>query len=271
LINKADIMKFSRLRDARMTADLRAAIKRKEIMSFYQPIVDLGNGEVVGVEALARWRHPVRGLLTPADFLACAESSDLIVKFGEQVLRQACRDMAALYRRHGRWLDLHVNVSARQLLQSDLPEVVSDALREFEIPAEILTLELTESMFIDPDDATIAHVVTGLRAIDVRLAIDDFGTGYSSLWSLERLPVDALKIDRAFVCKLFEPNSRSPALTATIIAIGRQLYLEMVAEGVETLPQARCLHAMGCRRAQGYLFGKPVPIEQLGLSRHRLD
>lgn len=250
-----------------LMSGLRTAVEREEFVNFYQPIVDIASGQVVGVETLARWRHPVRGLLAPGAFLECLESSDLVVKFGEQVLRQAFRDLAVLRQTQGAWLDLHVNVSARQLLQSNLPEVVLGMLREFKLPAEALTLELTESMFIDAGDTTITHVVMGLRAINVRLAIDDFGTGYSSLSYLERLPIDALKIDRAFVCKLFEPDGRAAALTETIITVGRQLDLEMVAEGIETPQQAQRLLAMGCRRAQGYLFGRPVAFEQLDLSR----
>jgi diguanylate cyclase (GGDEF)-like protein len=253
----------------RLVSELRQAVIQDEFVAYYQPIVELSSGKVTALEALVRWRHPVRGLLPPAEFIALCEESDLIVQIGEFMLRRACTDIAEHQRTTGRILDIHVNVSARQVLQSTFLDFVLSTLRQAGLQPEQLTIELTESLFIGTDDTGIAYLFNGLKAIGVRIAIDDFGTGYSSLSYLERLPIDCLKIDRSFIQKIDDPSTRSAALAASIIDVGRKLGLETVAEGVETPAQAAQLRKFGCVRAQGYLYGRPLPFSEMDFSdRH---
>jgi len=247
----------------RLVGELRHALANNEFVAYYQPIVDLASGDIVGLEALVRWQHPLRGLLPPSEFIAVSEESDLIVQIGEFMLRSACHDAAEHQRRTGQPIDVHVNVSARQVLQSTFLDFVLGTLRQARLEAEQLTLELTESMFIGTDDAGINYLFNGLKAIGVRIAIDDFGTGYSSLSYLERLPIDCLKIDRSFIQKIADVSTRSASLAASIIEVGGKLGLETVAEGIETREQMLRLQMLGCHRGQGYLFGWPVPIADI--------
>lgn len=247
----------------RLVGELRQALTHDEFVAYYQPIIDLTNGRTVAVEALVRWQHPTRGLLTPGEFIAVSEESDLIVQIGEFMLRTACRDMAELQRRQGIAIDVHVNVSARQVLQSTFLDFLRTTLRQAGLQPGQLTIELTESMFIGTDDNGIGYLFNGIKAIGVRIAIDDFGTGYSSLSYLERLPIDCLKIDRSFVQKIEDQTTRSASLAASIIEVGGKLGLETVAEGIETEEQMDRLRKLGCDRGQGYLFGYPAPINEL--------
>ena len=241
--------------------DLRHAVVRGELVLHYQPVVELATGRVVGVEALVRWNHPTRGLVSPLDFINVAEESGLIVPVGRWVLTEACRQVARWRRETGRPLRLSVNISARQLEAPRLAEHVARTLRSTGLPPNDLVLEITESMLVDDADRTIGKLHL-LREIGVRLAIDDFGTGYSSLNYLRRLPVDVLKIDRSFVSGIGS-ESELTSLTAAIVGIGRDLGLDTVAEGIEEVAQLDALRAMGCVLGQGFLYSRPVPPEDL--------
>jgi diguanylate cyclase (GGDEF)-like protein/PAS domain S-box-containing protein len=241
--------------------DLRHAVVRNELRLHYQPIVELDTGRLVGVEALLRWEHPTRGLVSPLDFITVAEESGLIVPIGRWVLTEACRQVARWQRETGTPLRLSVNISARQLQAPRLAEHVAKTLRSTGLRPSDLVLEITESMLVDDADRTIAKLHL-LREIGVRLAIDDFGTGYSSLNYLRRLPVDILKIDRSFVMGIGS-EAELTSLTTAIVGIGRDLGLETVAEGIEEVEQLDALRAMGCSFGQGYLYARPLPPADL--------
>ena len=242
-------------------ADLARALERGELLLDYQPQVDARDGRVAAVEALLRWRHPQRGLISPAIFIPAAERTGLIVPIGDWVLRAACLQSR-------RWLDeglapvrMAVNLSARQFSDKRLARRVEESLDGAGLEPPDLELEITESMMArDPDAA--ARIVRALRASGVRLMIDDFGTGFSSLASLKRFPIDGLKLDRAFVAHL--PHDRYDAtITRAVVAIARDLGLDLVAEGVETDDQRIFLAELGCGLLQGYLTGRPQSPERL--------
>ena len=247
---------------ARLEALLRGAEARDELRVHYQPIVDLGDGSIVGVEALVRWQPAGRGLLMPGDFIGLAEESGLIVQIGRWVLEHACRDTQAWRERYGLdGLSVSVNLSARQFQHPDLVAEVGAALAASDLEPSRLILEITESVLMQTTAATIGKLAD-LRRLGVRLAIDDFGTGYSSLGYLERFPVDILKIDKTFIDGVGEPGGR-PVLARAILQLGRALGLQVVAEGVERREQVVALRRLGCTRAQGYLFARPLPGETL--------
>jgi diguanylate cyclase (GGDEF)-like protein len=229
--------------------DLRGAIEAGELFLVYQPVHDLSNGDVVGAEALLRWQHPARGLVPPDEFIALAEETGLIVPIGAWVLRTACAQ-AALWHADGHRIRVGVNVSTRQLEDPALLDCVQRALDASGLAANALTLEITETALMR-DPASAADVLHALKAFGVRVAIDDFGTGYSSLAYLQQLPVDSLKIDRAFV-------SGSHALAETLVQLARSLKLRSIAEGIEEESQLEHLRALGCERGQGYLFSPPL-------------
>jgi predicted signal transduction protein with EAL and GGDEF domain len=236
---------------------LRRAVTRGEIELAYQPVVDLRTGVIGGVEALARWRHPERGIVPPSEFIPVAEQVGLIVELGRFVLGEACRAGVRLAMAAGQQpVPVSVNVSARQIVDVDFVADVRNALEESGLPAAHLTLELTESVLILEGERT-DQVVAALRRLGVRLAIDDFGTGYSSLSYARRFPVDELKIDRSFVVGLGRSGEDGAIVTAAI-AFARALHLTVTAEGVETTDQAIRLRTLGCDRAQGYLFARPM-------------
>jgi diguanylate cyclase (GGDEF)-like protein/PAS domain S-box-containing protein len=241
--------------------DLRHAVVRGELRLYYQPIVELATGRVTGVEALLRWQHPTRGLVSPLDFIDVAEESGLIVPVGRWVLSEACRQVARWQRDTGLPLRLSVNISARQLQAPRLAEHVARTLRSTGVRPNDLVLEITESMLVDDAERTIGKLHL-LRELGVKLAIDDFGTGYSSLNYLRRLPVDVLKIDRSFVQGI-GTESELTALTGAIVGIGRDLGLDTVAEGIEEQGQLDALRAMGCVLGQGYLYARPLPADEL--------
>ncbi|HZQ77247.1 MAG TPA: EAL domain-containing protein [Acidimicrobiia bacterium] len=240
-----------------LESDLRHALAREELYLVYQPIVDLATGRVSGAEALLRWQHPVRGVVSPVEFIPVAESTGLIVPIGEWVLRQACRDAR-------RWSDLpggeqlsvSVNLSGRQLQTSELASVVPQALLEAGLAPERLMLEMTESVMIDGDDETLA-VLHELRRLGLRLGLDDFGTGYSSLSYLHRFPIDVIKIDRSFVERLTGEGDEA-SLADSIVRIAHGLRVTTVAEGIEDRAQLRALQTMGCDHGQGYHFARPM-------------
>ncbi|WP_158219594.1 GGDEF and EAL domain-containing protein [Ideonella sp. A 288] len=238
-------------------AQLRTAIDRRELCIHLQPIVD-GDRRTVGAEALVRWNHPERGLVSPADFIPLAEQSGLILAIGEQVLDAACRQLVAWSAQPAnRALSISVNVSARQFHHPDFVARVLDAAERTGADPARLTLELTESVLLD-DLAEVIVKMTALKARGVCFSIDDFGTGWSSLSYLKRLPLDELKIDRSFINDvLTDPNDAS--IVQTMLVLARSLSLEVVAEGVETAGQREFLAGHGCRLFQGWLYGRPMP------------
>jgi diguanylate cyclase (GGDEF)-like protein/PAS domain S-box-containing protein len=241
---------------------LRRGIERDEFRLAYQPIVDLGSGEVTGVEALVRWAHPTRGLLLPHEFIPLAEDTGLINQIGAQVLSQACRQSREWGRRAERPLSISVNLSGRQLATPELVSTVTRTLERCSLDPSMLCLEITESVLMQDIKASIA-ALTSLRSLGVRLAVDDFGTGYSALSYLKHFPVDQLKIDRSFIVGL-EGDSRDAAIVSTILTLADALGLSAVAEGVETEAQEQRLGSLGCRLAQGYRFSRPASAEDIG-------
>jgi EAL domain-containing protein (putative c-di-GMP-specific phosphodiesterase class I) len=244
-----------------MELELRHGLSRRELVVYYQPVVDVA-GRMVGVEALVRWLHPQRGLVSPLDFIPVAEQTGLIIPLGAWVLEAACQQLA-------RWaeskststLTIAVNVSARQFRQPDFAQQVLDILRKTGADARCLKLELTESLLLSDTQDAIAKM-SMLQRFGVGFALDDFGTGYSSLSYLKLLPLQQLKIDQSFVRDvLTDPNDA--AIARTVLALGKSLGLSVVAEGVETEGQRVFLRDNGCTLFQGYLFGKPVPVQQL--------
>jgi len=244
---------------AEAEAALRLAIRERRFILHYQPQVDC-DGEWIGAEALVRWAHPERGLVAPGEFIPLAEETGLIAPIGRWVLETACERLKAWAGdRRRRDLHLSVNVSARQFSQPDFVEQTAATLRATGAPAERLVIELTESAMLD-DVAGAADKMNALKALGVGFAVDDFGTGYSSLAYLTRLPLDQIKIDRSFVRNL--PGSANDAAVAhTIITLAESLGLAVIAEGVETEAQRRFLERHGCPSFQGFLFGKPMPID----------
>jgi EAL domain-containing protein (putative c-di-GMP-specific phosphodiesterase class I) len=244
-----------------MESDLRKALERGELQLYYQPQLNLASGQVNGVEALIRWQHPQRGLVSPADFIPLAEDTGLIGPIGEWVLREACRQNR-LWQSHGLPpLRMAVNVSGQQLGAPEFVDMVARALEETGHVAQRLELEITETTLMRNLDQS-AQVLSRLRALGVRLSIDDFGTGYSSLGYLKHLPVQTVKIDRSFVAELPE-NSHDAAITNGIIDMGHNLGLEVIGEGVETAAQLRYLRERGCDMIQGYLLHAPTTADNL--------
>jgi diguanylate cyclase (GGDEF)-like protein/PAS domain S-box-containing protein len=244
--------------------DLRRAIERGELRVHYQPKVLVGTGKIVGTEALVRWEHPERGLLPPVAFIPIAEETDLIVPLGRWVLTEACRqtrEWQELYPSDSPWV-VCVNLSGRQLRHPELVKDVGRALQETGLEPENLDLEITESVLIE-DQLSNLTTLRELKRLGVKLIIDDFGTDYSSLSYLKRLPADFLKIDRSFIGGLGE-DPKDEGIVSAVIDLARVLGLEEIAEGVETTEQAAYLRELGCRFAQGYLFSKPLPAEEIG-------
>lgn len=244
-----------------MEADLRAALQAAQLRVAYQPIVDIGSRQVFGLEALARWMHPQRGEVPAAQFIAVAEETGLIGPLGEQVLGMACQQFRA-WREQGVAMPprLSVNLSRAQLQDVRLPQRVQAILAASGLPAQALQFEVTETLAMQDDEAR--ERLHELRAMGIRLALDDFGTGHSSLAALQQLPVQQLKIDRSFVREL-ETSAYHCALVQAAVQVAKALALEVVAEGVETDSQAHALQQLGCSRAQGYLFARPLESEQV--------
>lgn len=238
----------------RLESDLQLAVERGELVVHYQPIVCLGDGQVIGAEALVRWHHPVRGLVPPDAFVAVAEEMGLIGEIGRWVLREACR-AAARWGRDVPGLRVSVNVSAQQVEDPRFVGDVRDALAASGLDPRALVLEITESMLLH-DDRPILDRLEALEALDVSIAVDDFGTGYSSLSSLRTLPVHVLKIDRSFVQGI--AAGEDPALVRAVVQLAGALGLRCVAEGVEEESVAAVLRELGCESAQGYLYSRPL-------------
>ena len=248
---------------AEMEKDLRQCLLREKLVLYYQPVVDVDR-VITGVEALVRWPHPQRGMIMPAEFIGLAEQSGLILSLGQWVLQAACEQLVAWSGRpETQHLTISVNVSERQIRQIDFVGTVCGILARSGANPVLLKLEITESLLLT-DAEDISDKMGALRMVGVRFSLDDFGTGYSSLGYLKRLPINQLKIDKSFVRDvLTDPNDA--AIAQTVLALAGSLGLEAVAEGVETEGQLAFLLQSGCRLFQGYLFGKPVPIEELHL------
>ncbi|WP_236048364.1 putative bifunctional diguanylate cyclase/phosphodiesterase [Paractinoplanes ovalisporus] len=245
-------------------AELRRAVAQDELVVFFQPIVALATGELKAFEALVRWNHPVRGLLGPGEFIDLAEETGAVVPLGAWVLRAACREAAG-------WraglpgaepLRLTVNLSPKQVAQADLVTVVEAILTETGFPPDRLTLEITESVVLQPDPLTIGRL-QALRDLGIHLAVDDFGTGYSALSYLRRLPVTVLKIDRSFVTGIAD-DAEARSVCEAVVHLGEAFKLHVVAEGIETAEQAAALLDMGCTTGQGFHFHRPLPPPEAG-------
>jgi len=239
--------------------ELRRALEMEQFVPYYQPVFSLATRHIVGVEVLVRWRHPTRGVVAAADFIEAAEDCGVIVPLGAWVLEEACRQHRAWLDR-GVELEMAVNVSARQLNQPDAADRIAACLSEAADPSAIC-LDLTETALMRDVDKSLERLAA-LKALGVTLAIDDFGTGYSSLAYLQRFPIDALKIDKSFVNGLGTEN-HDTRIVGAIVSLARALDLRTIAEGVETANQLEALALMGCDQAQGYLLGRPLPLEQL--------
>ena len=240
-----------------LEAALRKALEGDELEVFYQPLYGVSEGRIVGAEALIRWRHPERGLLSPDHFIGVAEETGLILPLGRLVLDQACRRAQAWRDRFGSELGMSVNLSARQFQQPNLVDDIESILAASGVDPRQICLEITETLVMEDIEQTIA-VLRRLKGLGVRLAIDDFGTGYSSLGYLKHFPVDVVKIDRSFVDGL-DTNPVDSAIAAAVIGLAKALGMTTVAEGVETAAQLSHLQSLGCPVMQGYYFSKPVP------------
>jgi len=240
---------------------LRRALRNEELLLHYQPQIDLKSGRIMGVEALVRWNHPTRGLVAPNTFIPLAEESGLIIPVGEWVLRTACAQ-ARTWQEAGFPLQrIAVNLSARQFSQEGLVDMIEMILRETELDPDCLELELTESALMTSTSDAIM-TLTDLRVRGIHLSIDDFGTGYSSLSYLKDLPIDRIKIAQEFVRDI--PQCEDDAtIVEAIIAMGRSLRLQVIAEGVENRDQLEFLKERGCHEMQGYYFSRPLPVDSM--------
>ena len=237
--------------------DLRAALVRGEFEVHYQPIHDLDAGAITGFEALVRWNHPTRGMMPPDEFIPLAEPTGLIVPLGEWVLRTACRDAKS-------WsqdVSVAVNLSPAQFKPRNLVPLVVSALSASGLPAHRLELEITESVLLQDNEATLA-TLHELHELGVRISMDDFGTGYSSLSYLRSFPFDKIKIDRSFICELATRDD-SMAIVRAVTELGKSLGISTTAEGVETDEQLALLRSEGCTEVQGFLFNPPGPASEI--------
>ncbi len=247
-----------------LEAEMQSALDRKDFELHYQPQLDLRSGLIVGYEALVRWRHPVKGLIAPAEFIPVAEETGLIAPLGDWVLRQACADALHLPAE----TFVAVNLSPAQFLLSDMVATVRQALSDTGLPPKRLELEITESLLMEDREKT-ALILGELARMGVSVAVDDFGTGYSNLTYLADLPFQKLKIDRSFVNRL-EKEGNTGAIISTIVGLSRALGVHTTAEGVENANQASMLKAAGCDVGQGYYYGRPVPISSRAINEERV-
>jgi EAL domain-containing protein (putative c-di-GMP-specific phosphodiesterase class I) len=252
------------LRRLKLEGDLKRAIENEEFVVCYQPIVDLQTVEVWGVEALVRWEHPEwQGLLAPSQFISVAEEAGLVVPMGRWVLEEASRQRVRWHQEHPHVppLVMSVNLSAKQLQHPDVAETVEETLKETGFDAHYLSLDITETLYIEALEGNTA-ALDKLKKMGVRISIDDFGTGYSSLAYLKRIPADALKIDKSFIKGIGE-DLEDTAIVRMIIELAQTLGMEVIAEGVESEEQAQQLKEMGCDRGQGFYFAEPLPPQAI--------
>ncbi|PLX95163.1 MAG: GGDEF domain-containing protein [Desulfuromonas sp.] len=244
-----------------LESELHKALEQEQFVLHYQPQIELNSGRIIGFEALIRWMHPERGLIPPGDFIPLAEESGLIVPIGEWVLNSACLQSKRWQAQGRPEVRIAVNVSARQFRQKTLIQTVEQALQKHQLPPHCLELEITESMVMDNVESAIVKM-KALNDMGVQLSIDDFGTGYSSLSALKRFPLANLKIDRSFIQDIVTAPEDA-AISASIIALGKNMSLKIIAEGIETVEQMDALNAKGCEHGQGFYFCKPMTPENL--------
>ena len=242
--------------------DLRQAAARNQFELYYQPKIHAPSGEITGAEALLRWHHPQRGMVSPAVFIPIAERHGLIGTLGQWVIDEACRQARA-WRDQGLRMRVAINLSVHQLRQPDLAERIAAALKSQQVNPQLLTCEITESVAMEDGEGTM-KIFEKLAAVGVNISIDDFGTGYSSLAYLRKLPAGELKIDRSFVLDL-ETSGDARAVVDAVVKLAQALGLKVVAEGVETEAQNQILRSLGCDELQGYLFAKPMSAKALAL------
>ena len=243
-----------------LEASLRRALEREEFQVYYQPRVDLQSGEIISAEALVRWNHSTRGIVSPAEFIPLAEETGLIIPIGEWVLHKACEQAKTWQRNHLASLKIAVNLSARQFFKQDLGETIIQILIKNDLEPKFLELEITESTLMK-DAKTATKTLSQLRAIGVHLSVDDFGTGYSSLSYLQKFPFETLKIDRSFISNIVS-SPANIAITKAIIQMAHNLNLTVIAEGVETEAELAFLCQQKCDAMQGYLFSRPIPAAE---------
>lgn len=256
-----DSLNAAAMHKVTMEADLRKALDRGELVVYYQPVMELRTGKIVGTEALVRWQHPELGLVSPNSFIPLAEETGLIIPLGEWVLRTACAQNKAWQDAGSPPLRVAVNVSPRQFQQGDLAATVMEILDQTGLEPKYLELELTEGALVQNFDATTA-ALRRLKEMGVRISIDDFGTGYSSLNYLKRFPVNTVKIDQSFVRNI-NTNPDDAAIAGAVVAMAHNLKLSVTAEGVETLEQLEFLKSLNCDRMQGYFVSEPVPADDI--------
>jgi EAL domain-containing protein (putative c-di-GMP-specific phosphodiesterase class I) len=239
-------------------SDLRQALDQKEFTLHYQPIVSLSTGNLIGFEALLRWQHPQKGFIAPSEFIEISEETGFIIPLGEWVLQEACRQLRAWHQSFPEYRELivSVNLSSKQLREPRLIEQIDRVLSETGLEGRFLKLELTESMLVDEVEMVI-QTLNNIRAREIQLSIDDFGTGYSSLSYLPRFPINTLKIDRSFVSRMTS-DAESLEIVRAIPMLAQSIGIEVIAEGVETMPQLLQLQTIGCEFGQGYWFSRPV-------------
>lgn len=242
--------------------NLRKALEENEFCLYFQPKVDAASGNIKGMEALIRWLHPERGIISPIDFIPLLEENGMIIEVGEWVLRESCR-LNKLWQDQGfEPLCVSVNVSSVQFKQSDFIQSIELALKDTGLSSDYLEVELTESCLMDDVDKSI-DVLNDVKKLGVAISIDDFGTGYSSLSYLKKFPIDTLKIDRSFITNVQDKRGGdNAAIVTAIMALSHSLRLEVVAEGVETARELAYLHALGCKTIQGFLFSKPLSVDE---------
>lgn len=247
-----------------LETDLRNAIDRQEFMVYYQPIIDILNGDrLIGFEALVRWQHPTRGMVSPMDFVVIAEETGLIIALDSWIFHEACHQLVKWKAKFASSHDLKmsINLSAQDIRNPNLLTDIDRILAKTGLDGKSITLEITESMLIEDINQTI-DLLSQIKARNIQVSIDDFGTGYSSLNYIHRLPADYLKIDRSFVNQMQEA-SRNYQIVRTIIALGNQIGLAVVAEGIETSGQLQILRDLGCQFWQGYLFSQPLSVQDI--------
>lgn len=247
-------------RNASLQSDLRTALNRDQLKLYYQPKVRLSDRKVIGAEALIRWQHPDKGIVSPADFLPLAEENGLILPIGEWVIHKACQDAGAWHQLGHKEHCVSVNISATQFAKQKISQIVKSALHESPLTADKLVVELTEQSILRNTD-TLRGELSVLREMGTKLSLDDFGTGYASLRYVQNFPITELKIDRSFV-KNHTVDGNDSAIVKAIISLGQSLNLDIVAEGVECLADALSLENAGCHFAQGYYFSPPVPLHE---------
>ncbi len=264
----AQAMYLETLKSVELENNLRHALQRGELVLQYQPIISLSSQELVGFEALMRWRHPQRGLLLPSEFIAIAEDTGLIIPIGEWVLAEACRQLKVWQQKFAsipqiETLKIGINVTSQQFQQPQFIQKLDRVLLATGLNGNCLRLEITESVLVE-SGSTIKNILAEIKKRNIKLSIDDFGTGYSCLSYLSRFPIDNLKIDRSFIERL-NLDAENWAIVCMIITLAKTLGMETIAEGIETAEQLTQLKNLGCQFGQGYLFAEPLDVQEIEL------